>query len=91
MKNMPNNHPEVQIKIPFRIITAITPEAKRKEAEGLRYDGPLTLLEAVQNGSTPAENAVGLIEHWWRGGGVPDDFAAAWVAEIRSVRREPGE
>lgn len=58
-------HPEIEIGIPWRVVSARA-EFKRKWAADCNYTGPLTLAEAVEKGRIPAERAQRLVDAWER-------------------------
>lgn len=87
---MGNPHPELQIGIPLNVICAKTQPAKEKAAQLCvpAYTGPLTLLDAVRVGTVEAWDAVALVEHWFKGGGVGRGQAVSWIHQIEAVEKK---
>jgi hypothetical protein len=80
-------HPEVAVGIPFVVITA-KPNHKPTEAKRIGYTGPLTLVEAIEQGMLSMQQAKFLVSAWLSenfGHEATHDELAQWCGNTKGL------
>ena len=63
------DHPEIVAGIPARVVTGKTLAAREKAAREIGYNGPLTLVDAIEAGRVPEVEARRMVDAWERASG----------------------